>query len=132
MIHLIFKFLHQVTLIGRSLLSLPEASYVEVNPSHLRRWQLLNQIRDSFWRRWSRDYLQSLQPRGKLFQENPNLKIGDLVLITSEIRPPSKWPLGRVVNIHPGKDGLVRVATIRTSNNNLCRAVAKLIYLPFN
>ena len=67
-------------------------------------------------RSWSIDYLQSLQPHKKLFQENPDWKIGDLVLIRSEIRPPSKWPLGQVVHIHVGKDGLFRVATVRTYN----------------
>ena len=27
---------------------------------------------------------------------------------------PTKWPLGRVIEVYPGKDELVRVATVKT------------------
>ena len=43
-------------LIGRPILSLPEAGHLQENPGSLKRWQLLNQMKESFWIRWSRDY----------------------------------------------------------------------------
>ena len=38
-------------------------------------------------------------------------------------------PLGRVVEVHPGKDGLVRVATIKTARGIYRRAIHKLVTL---
>ena len=43
--------------------------------------------------------------------------------------PPSRWPLGRVIEVHPGKDGLIRVATVKTSSTTLTRPIVKLIRL---
>ena len=42
--------------------------------------------------------------------------IGDVVLIIEENPFTNKWPLGRIVDTHPGRDGHVRVVTIKTAN----------------
>ncbi len=39
---------------------------------------------------------------------------------------PTKWSLGRVTQVYPGKDQLVRVATIRTEKGSYKRPVTKL------
>lgn len=44
--------------------------------------------------------------------------------------PPSKWPLGRISKLHPGKDGQVRVVTVRTQTSTLKRPIVKLCPLP--
>ena len=43
------------------------------------------------------------------------LQIGHLVhvCLCDEEPFPTKWPLARVVTVHPGKDGLVRVITVK-------------------
>ena len=117
-------------LIGRPLLSLPEESFSGVNPGVLKRWQLLNQLKESLWVSWKREYLQSLQVRGKWNQVQDNLRVGDLVIITSEQTPPAQWSLGRVLKVFPGSDNLVRVADIRTSGSIIRRPIRKLILLP--
>ena len=38
-------------------------------------------------------------------------------------------PLRRVIEVHPGKDGLVRVATIKTARGIYRRAIHKLVPL---
>jgi cell shape-determining protein MreC len=30
---------------------------------------------------------------------------------------PAKWPLGRIVEVHAGRDGLVRVVAVKTATN---------------
>ena len=80
--------------------------------------------------RWKRDYLQSLQPRGKWVKEKQNLQIGDLVIISSEQTAPSQWPLGRILRTFPGSDGLVRAAQVQTCEGSFRRPVQKLILLP--
>lgn len=49
-----------------------------------------------------------------------------MVLIKEERLPPTTWQLGRVVEIHPSSDGLVRVVTVRTSTVTIKRSIQKL------
>lgn len=44
--------------------------------------------------------------------------------------PPGMWTLGRVIEVHPGSDGHVRVATIKTQTTTLKRPITKLSLLP--
>ncbi|CAH2109313.1 unnamed protein product [Euphydryas editha] len=68
--------------------------------------------------------------RSKWQQPQRNQKIGDVVISNDTNLPPGKWPLGRVVDLHPGKDGHVRVVTIKTKNGTIQRPVVKLSTLP--
>ena len=42
---------------------------------------------------------------------------------------PTRWPLARVIEVHPGQDGKVRVVTIKTSKGVYTRRVVKLVTL---
>ncbi|XP_055903535.1 uncharacterized protein LOC129939519 [Eupeodes corollae] len=44
--------------------------------------------------------------------------------------PPLKWKLGRVMELHPGTDHIVRVVTLKTATGIFKRAVANLCRLP--
>ena len=46
--------------------------------------------------------------------------------------PPGQWLMGRVVDVHPGKDGLVRVVTVKTANSIFERPIVKLLVLPID
>ena len=109
-------------------MSLPEKSVMQAG--HIPNWKLLNQLRDDFWTRWKRDYLQDLQPRNKWRKPNANLKVGSIVLILSENTPLTQWPLALVKELHLGDDELVRTATVRTASSEFKRIIAKLILLP--
>ncbi|GBM03081.1 hypothetical protein AVEN_14581-1 [Araneus ventricosus] len=78
------------------------------------RWDIVQKMKLNFWKRWYMDYLSSLQSRNKWKNCNSNIKIGDVVIIKEDNIPPSVWPLGKVVYTHPGKDGVVRVVTLKT------------------
>ncbi|KAL4712693.1 hypothetical protein ACJJTC_007990 [Scirpophaga incertulas] len=52
-------------LIGEPLASLPEYNFASEIPTRLCRWQLMQQAVQHFWKRWSVEYLQQLQPRNK-------------------------------------------------------------------
>ena len=64
-------------------------------------------------------------------QVEPDLKIGDLVLIKEENMPPLKWAMGRVEVIHPGTDTKVRVGTLKTVRGYTKPPITKLCLLPF-
>ncbi|GFY26825.1 hypothetical protein TNCV_4375711 [Trichonephila clavipes] len=114
-------------LTGDVLLSVPEE--LPSTSNHRDRWELLQNIKRGFWKKWSSEFIFSLQPRKKWQDAQPNLKEDDIVLIKEE-GPPGTWPMARVLQVHPGNDGLVRVATVNTQDSVFKRPVHKLIKLP--
>ena len=117
-------------LIGSALNAIPEPTLLEQPTNRLSRWQLLQKMRDHFWERWSREYLHSLIHRPKWWNKESGFDVGRLCLIRSELTPPTKWPLARIVRIHLGQDGQIRVVTVRTASSELTRPIVKLILLP--
>ena len=57
------------------------------------------------------------------------MTVGDIVVLQESGTIPTKWPLGRVLEIHPGKDKLVRVVTVKTSQGIYMRPVTKIAVL---
>ncbi|GFY41073.1 hypothetical protein TNIN_274321 [Trichonephila inaurata madagascariensis] len=82
-------------------------------------------FKDLYVSLWSSDFLSTLQPRRNRQNAQPNLKEDDIVLIKEE-GPPGTWPMARVLQMHPGNDGLVRVATVKTKDSVFKRPVRKL------
>ncbi|XP_011864758.1 PREDICTED: uncharacterized protein LOC105560332 [Vollenhovia emeryi] len=119
-------------LVGSPLTAIPEPSLTDLAISRLSRWQLIQQRAQHFWTQWSAHYLQRQQAISKWHHKNNEIKIGSLVLITDERLPPCKWPLARITALHPGKDGLVRVVTLKTATTTLIRPVINLSVLPIS
>jgi hypothetical protein len=131
-------------LIQRGFTALPQENLTEVKPNYLSRWQLIQQMAQHHFRRWSSEYLQQLQPKIKWRNSQDNIQVGALVLIhdaESQLGP-LKWKLGRIVTTHPGIDGKVRVCDIRyrvppTAKNPekfkvTRRAITKISQLPIS
>ncbi|KAF2882361.1 hypothetical protein ILUMI_23818 [Ignelater luminosus] len=88
-------------------------------------------LRQQFWAKWSFDYLHNLQQRTKWqFSHNADLTIGAIVLLKEDNIPPMHWRLGRITAIHPGKDGVVRVVSVRTKTGVTKRGLSKACLLP--
>ncbi|KAG8237585.1 hypothetical protein J437_LFUL003309 [Ladona fulva] len=94
----------------------PEADLRDENIPIGKRWKLLQQMLHHFWYRWSSEYLQILQPRGKWRERAANIQPGQLVLLQADKTQPARWPLARVMEIHSGDDGL-KVRVHLTVNN---------------
>ena len=73
------------------------------------RWRHIQYLTDQFWKRWVREYLPTLQLRQKWLSHNDNVKVDDIVVIKDENTQRKCWPLGRVVQVFLGKDGLVHL-----------------------
>jgi len=99
-------------LIGQPIQAIPESDLI----NRLTRWQLIRQCHQSYWKRWSREYLSTLQQRHKWFKPTTNFSIDDMVIVEAPSRPPTEWRLGRITDLHPGSDGTVRVVSVRTQN----------------
>lgn len=108
----------------------PHESVVDVPINRLNRWQHIEYMLQSFWKRWTQEYLVTLQNRYKWSSPENSLKINDLVIVKNECLPPSKWLLGRIIDTHPGNDGLVRVVSVKCGNSVFKRPITKLCILP--
>lgn len=117
-------------LIGAPLLARPQQNITTDNISYLTRWKRISHIIQVFWKRWSADYLNTLVQRSKSQKISDNLKCGDIVLIASDQFTSQKWPLGKITETLPGKDGVLRVAKVKTSSGEFIRPVSKLVVLP--
>ena len=82
------------------------------------------------WKCWSHDYLHQLQQRTKWKDVQPNVTVGDIVLLKEDNLPSLVWKKAVVSDIHAGRDGLTRVVTLRTATGTLKRLVTKICLLP--
>lgn len=117
-------------LVGTSLHAIPEPNLEDIPLNRLSQHQLMQRKLQDFWRRWRREYLCQLQARTKRWKPPVPVEIGKLVVIKDDRLPPMQWRMGRIHELHPGADNVVRVVTVKTSTGMLTRPVEKLCILP--
>ena len=78
-----------------------------------RRWRQIQDLMKHFWQRWMQEWLPMLHLRQKWCQEQRDITVGDTVLVVANDTPRGKWPMARVANVYPGKDGHVRVCQVK-------------------
>jgi hypothetical protein len=61
------------------------------------------------WVLWTKIYLASFVPRKKWKAKQPNLAVGDVVLMIDPNQPRGQWKIGHIIQTFPGEDGLVRL-----------------------
>ena len=110
-------------LIGAPINSVPD---IGNNMKDSKRWQLIQQMSRHFRDRWKKEYLPTQQRRNKWTSLTENLEVGDLVLMTEDNSPLMRWPLARVTKVIHGKDGVVRVMDVLTTNGLFRRPAVKL------
>ena len=60
------------------------------------------------------------------FAVDIKVNIDDVVLIVDENAKPNTWAKGIVVDVHKAKDGVVRSAVVKTTDEMFTRNVVKL------
>ncbi|XP_076660916.1 uncharacterized protein LOC143364466, partial [Halictus rubicundus] len=98
-------------LIGDSLTSLRERDFRDVPSNRLSTWQHIQKLKQHFWNRWYKEYLNEMTSRSRWSSGTHPIKEGTIVLLREDNVPPMQWPLGRVIKVYPGSDGIVRAAT---------------------
>jgi hypothetical protein len=117
-------------LIGTALTAPAEPVVTEINIHRLDQWQKIQQVRQHFWKRWSREYIVELQQRSKWATSTRPAAVGDIVIVHEDNIPPLCWSLGRIEAVQPGRDGKVRTVSVRTKSGVVKRSVHKLSPLP--
>ena len=64
----------------RETTSAPQGDY-DLKDIYGKHWKHVQCLADTFWRRWKKEYLVTLQPRRKWQEDKPNLQVGDVVLM---------------------------------------------------
>nr|CAI5859789.1 unnamed protein product [Callosobruchus analis] len=95
----------------------------------LQRHNLIDKLLQSFWTGWKAEYLHTLQTREKWNTTSHPVSVGSVVIVSNNT-PPLQWPLGVIEEVFPAKDGIVRVAKVRTASGSYVRPVVRLCPLP--
>lgn len=120
-------------LTGSSLTSYADLNLVGENVGKLSFWKLCVQMQQTFWRQWHKQYLVMLQSRPKWKGVQTNLEIGTMVIIKSDNVSPLQWPIGRIVDVMPGRDGKVRALNVKTAKGSIINtSIMKVCPLPID
>ncbi|XP_043262434.1 uncharacterized protein LOC122403144 [Colletes gigas] len=120
-------------LIGDSITSTPVCDLTSLKAGRLSSWQQVQQIRQHFWKRWYKEYLNELTVRKKWHHATTRIiKEGMLVMLKDDNAPPLHWPMGRIISIHPGEDGIIRVVTVKTIHGEYKRSIKGIAPLPID
>ncbi|XP_055632364.1 uncharacterized protein LOC129772870 [Toxorhynchites rutilus septentrionalis] len=118
-------------LIGTSFQAVPGNNLCAIPDNRLTHFELVQKRFQRIWARWAPEYLQMLQSRATKCKSPVTITPGTVVVIKDDNLPPLQWPLGRIIKVHPGKDGVVRVVTLKTASSEaVVRPVAKIALLP--
>ncbi|KAJ8974984.1 hypothetical protein NQ317_005859 [Molorchus minor] len=63
---------------------------------------------------------------------SPNITPGMMVIMVEDNLPPMLWSLGRIQEVYPGEDNIVRVVTVKTAKGVFKRTVKKICILPLD
>jgi len=91
-------------------------------------YKKLNALKEALQQRFRKEYLANLVQR-KNERQNKSLEIGDIVLVGIENKKRFEWPLGKILEIYPGKDQKIRVAKVKTAKGTLLRPLQRLFPL---
>lgn len=95
-----------------STVSAPSGNF-QMADLHGKQWKHVQCLANTFWKRWRRDYLSTLQGRRKWTDERPNVKTGDVVLLKDSQAHRNEWPVGVIVNTLLSGDKRIRKVEVR-------------------
>jgi hypothetical protein len=84
---------------------------------------------DELRKRFRSEYLGLLVQRQKPNHQSSNIRPGDIVLIGDDVKKRLQWPLARVLELIPGKDGLIRTVKLKTESCTLIRPIQRVFPL---
>ncbi|XP_053609752.1 uncharacterized protein LOC128674842 [Plodia interpunctella] len=114
---------------GPSKVPLPGA-FTKVDELGRSHWKAAQRLADLFWQRWVREVLPLLHHRREPHGHGEAVKVGDVVVIVDSTLPRNVWPKGRVEQVYPGADGVIRVVDVKTKNGLMRRPTKRLVILP--
>ena len=112
-------------LLGRASSQVPQGPFNETRNLR-KRVEFIQQIVDSFWRRWTRDVFPLLVPRRRWNVDRRNVCVDDFVMVQDSNALRGKWITGRVIEVYPGQDGKVRNVKVKTPTGEYSKPITKI------
>lgn len=78
-----------------------------------RQWRQVQHLSNTFWDRWRKQFLPTLQARKKWQSVHTNIQQGSVVLLRNSQVPRNEWPLALVTQTFPSQDGKVRQVEVK-------------------
>uniref|UniRef100_G3NZ93 DUF5641 domain-containing protein n=1 Tax=Gasterosteus aculeatus TaxID=69293 RepID=G3NZ93_GASAC len=104
-----------------------------VSDLYKRQWRQVQHLSNTFWDRWRKQYLPTLQARKKWHSAHPNISPGSVVILKDSQAPRNEWPLGLVTQAFPSEDGKVRKVEIKVARTGVTklflRPVSEIVLL---
>jgi hypothetical protein len=120
---------HLLTMKSKVLLP-PPGAFERADLYCRKRWRKVQHLANEFWQRFSKEYIRVSQIRQKWNTVRRNVAVNDIVLVLEKDLPRNRWSKGRIVEVFPGEDGLVRHASVKTGPNTvLKRPITKLVVI---
>ena len=116
-------------LLGRQPLYFSPATIKDEHVNSRTRWKVVQALSKMFWSRFVKEYLPALQIRKKWNKPQRNMQGNDIVIVMEDNIHRSHWPLARVIETYPGRDGIVRFVRLKLPNTELMRPCNKLCLL---
>lgn len=112
-------------ILGRATNRVPNGLFRHMeNPHHL--LEFCQKIVVTFWKRWYRDVLPQLMPRKKWSTQSRNVKVNDSVIVAGQNPIRGKWNVGRILQVFPEPDGLVRDVELKKGSGTYIRPITKI------
>ena len=93
------------------------------------RFRYVQKLCNLFWDLWTKQYLPSLISRSKWKNKQRDFRVGDIVLIADPNLARGKWHMGKVSEVFPSQDKLVRVVQVKTKDGVYTRPIHRLCLL---
>ena len=101
----------------------------DVADKYRQSWRHVQTLVNSYWDRWLKQYLVTLQSRQRWQRVRDNVKVNDVMLLIDESVPRGCYPLGIVVETIKNRDGLVRSVKLRSRGKTVVRPLTKVVFL---
>ena len=89
-----------------------------------KRLKYLDKVLTHFWNRFTTQYVTNLSERHlsrNLPRDGRQPKVGEVVLIKNDLLPRGRWKIARIIEVTPGRDGVVRRVLLQPPYKNLTR-----------
>lgn len=117
----------------KGCIHLPPPGIFDSKDLYRQQWRQVQHLANTFWNRWRREYLPTLQSRSKWQNLRPNLKKGDLVLLKDNQARRNEWPMALVTRTFPDQDGKVRKVELKVTKSGsaktFLRPVSETVFL---
>ncbi|CAL8083424.1 unnamed protein product [Orchesella dallaii] len=108
--------------------SFPESKLSESEQMRMR-YNYVTTLKKELRDRFLKEYLSMLVNRNPKKKVTRELCVGELVLVGCDNLKRIEWPLARVMELISGRDGVCRVARVRTERGEITRSVQRLFPL---